>query len=268
MTTVSESPSGPSEWLPPPPADSSKRWRPSVPIIVSVAAVLVVAIIAGAVTAPASKAKPKAAHHNNVAASSGNTGNTGNGQSALLTSAASAYQTDFQQFVSVFNTPNTATGNASADITKQQERIQNDSTTVSNGAGADSCNLNDSNYESCLSQAQQTENNAESDETAAQTAENNDVSQEETDDQQIATAMSTFVQQLDSITWPTVAVTAASDLAQDLSNERNDYSQEATDLADSQPLSADNDAVTADSSAVTTQEINLATALQIPPPSS
>lgn len=94
------------------------------------------------------------------------------------------------------------------------------------------------------------------------------MSQEETDDQQIATAMSTFVQQLDSITWPTVAVTAASDLAQDLSNERNDYSQEATDLADSQPLSADNDAVTADSSAVTTQEINLATALQIPPPSS
>jgi len=230
----------------------------------------VAATVGAVVGASALGSKPT--HHAGNPSSSGAAGQPSGeaaGQTGLLASAANAYQSDYRQFEGVFSAPNQAVGNASADITKQNERLQNDETTIDDGGGDASCDPSDfTSYESCLTQAEQTVSNAESDVNAATAAEHNDVAQEQTADGEIVTALSTFVQQLDGITWPSVAETDAANLTQALSDERDAYSQGAADLADDQDVTADNNAITTTGSAVTTQEINLATALQIPPPSS
>jgi hypothetical protein len=166
--------------------------------------------------------------------------------------------------------PNAAIGAASADITKQEERYQSDETTYLNNLSGLGCTIDPNNfsaYSTCTSQHEQAAQTAQADQNAALAAQHSDVASEITSDQQIAGAISTYVAQLDSITWPSAAVSVAANLTQDLSYLRDAHSQSATDLADGSSVTQDNDNITTYSSEVTTQAINLATALGIPAPS-
>ena len=93
---------------------------------------------------------------------------------------------------------------ANADVAQQTNRIAEDQTTIQNNGSGAGCNPADySNYLSCVSQEQQTAANAESDETAAVAAAKNDHAQMEAAIQQNETSFSTFITQLDAMTWPT-----------------------------------------------------------------
>ena len=85
--------------------------------------------------------------------------------------------------------------------------------------------------------------------------------------QQIDTAITAFVQQLDGIPWPSSVSPVPSNVTHALSDERSTYVQVAADLASGKSISADSQTIAAAMSAVATQLINMASALGIPPPS-
>jgi hypothetical protein len=95
----------------------------------------------------------------------------------------------------------------------------------------------------------------------------NDASQIEAADQQTQDAIGTFVQQLDSIGWPTSTRQYAGQLAQSLTDDRNAVGQEATDLLNGLSITQDNQNISSVIADIRTEFINLSTALGIPPPS-
>jgi hypothetical protein len=96
-----------------------------------------------------------------------------------------------------------ASNAALSDITKQNQRIEQDQTTVSSNSYGSGCSIADfSNYESCVQGEEQQAADAQNDEAAAN-------AQIATDNQQFAaafstfeTALSTFVGQLVATSWP------------------------------------------------------------------
>jgi hypothetical protein len=84
--------------------------------------------------------------------------------------------------------------------------------------------------------------------------------------QQIETAITAFVQQVDGITWPSSISPVPSNMTHALSDERSTYVQVAADVASGKSISADSQTIAAAMSAVATPLINMASALGIPPP--
>jgi len=187
--------------------------------------------------------------------------------------ALQAVSSQYEQYASTFDTadktPNGTIAAANANIAQQNNRIASDQTTNQNNEFGSGCNVADlTNYSSCLSQEHQTAANALSDENAAEAAVKNDQAQLETAVQQIQTILSTFISQLDAMSWPTSTTHQdAGDLAQTLTNERDAYVQAGTDLLNDQSITQDNDAISAAESDATTEQINLSSALGLPPPS-
>ncbi|MGP8064519.1 MAG: hypothetical protein ACLP5O_18485 [Acidimicrobiales bacterium] len=182
--------------------------------------------------------------------------------------AASQFKQYENEYAASVQAPVAALTADDADIAKQADRISTDQTAYQNNEFGSGCNAGDyANYLSCVSQDQQTAAAAQADETAAIAAAKNDHSQAETADQQMENVISTFVQQLDSLVWPTsTSRQDAAQLAQSLTNLRTDYSQEATDQLNGLPLTQDNQAMATDGSDIQTEAINVSTVLGIPPP--
>jgi hypothetical protein len=190
-----------------------------------------------------------------------------------LPAVASAYEGYLNQATAAMNPLNTAVNAEGVDITKQDERAESDATTYTTDEFGGGCTGDISDYtayDSCVSQEEQAAASALSDENAANAAGRTDQQQQANQDQQEEGDISTFVQQLDSISWPSSVEDVASNLEQALSNDRDVLAQDATDLADAQnfSISADNEALSTATSDVSTELINMATALGISPPSS
>ena len=109
-----------------------------------------------------------------------------------------------------------------------------------------------------MNQEKQTSDSVEADENAATVASQADQTTEITGEEQVDAAISTFVEQLDQIAWPSSVRPTAALLAQALTNLRGADSQAVTDLSDGVGISIDNDTITTDQSDVTTEEINIA----------
>jgi len=117
-----------------------------------------------------------------------------------------------------------------ADITKQNQRIQQDDTTVQQnqyGLGCDAADF--STYGSCVQGEEQTAATAQNDVAAAE-------AQVQTDDQQYATesstfgaALSTFISQIEAMNWPNSMESTVSDLVSAAQAFRTDYADAAAE---------------------------------------
>ena len=181
----------------------------------------------------ASKSSPTTTH-----TGSSSTGNSGASASHSIAAAQGALLTLTNAWVSGRNTVSTANqtyvnqGNAiNADITKQNQRIQQDAATYQQndlGLGCDS-QIASPNFESCVQGEEQTASAAESDSAAAN-------AQLQTDDQQYATnastygtALSTFISQLPDLNWPNSMQSIVSDLVTATQAVRSDVSNQAAE---------------------------------------
>lgn len=235
-------------------ANSRPKW---IWAVTGVVVVVVLLLVAGIVMSHGSSS-PK------TSTSSPPTSNTVN-PIQVVASQVKQYATEYTNGTQA---PIAAITAANADIAKQADRVSTDQTTYQNNEFGTGCSVaNETAYLSCVSEEQQTAANAQTDETAAIATAKGDHSQAEVADQQMENVISTFVQQLDSVAWPTsTSRQDAAQLAQSLTNLRTDYSQEDTDQLNDLPLTQDNQAMDTDGSDIQTESINLATALGIPPP--
>ena len=183
---------------------------------------------------------------------------------------ASQLVSDAKDFTADTLAPDAAIAAADADIAKQYDRLSNDQATYRDNQFGTGCNAADSGtYAACVSQEEQAAAAAQVDETAAQAAVRSDTGQIEAADQQLESAISTYVQRLSAIAWVTAAARQdASQLTQHLTDERNAVGEEAADLVNHRDTAQDNQAIAAAVSSERTDLINLATALGIPAPPS
>jgi len=191
---------------------------------------------------------------------------TGENVSAI----GSTYASYTSQFNQASTTGYSAISSAASDIASQDGRIQSDATTYSTnefgtGCASETGSLN--SYDSCLSQEQRTAANALIDEDTADAVEKTDISEEVTADGAFQIAITTYGQQLGNIEWPEPLQNIAANLEQDLSNERDGLSETTTAVDEGQGIAADKQALVEIASEVTTQQLNMATALRLPPPS-
>ena len=236
--------------LPPSPGHSSWKWLLAAAVVVGA-----LLLVGGVLLSHGSSPK--------TSASSPPTSNTVN----PIQVAATQFEQYANAYTASVKVPDAAIAAANADITKQDDRLTSDQTTVQNNEFGTGCGAGDPNFSSCYSQEQQTAAMAQTDETAAQTALKNDAGQIETADQQAQNVISTFVQQLDAIAWPTsLAHQDSSQLEQSLTNERDAANREATDYLNDFSTTQDNQDIATAISQEQTEVINLATALGIPPP--
>jgi len=157
---------------------------------------------------------------------------------------------------------------AGADITIQEEHIQNDVTTYNNNEAGNGCSGNESDFASCLAGEQQTAQGDLVQENVAARAEKADVTEQIRSVQQIETAIAAFIQQLDGIPWSSSVLPVLSNLTHALTDDGTTYQKVATDLAGGKPFSADSQSIAVAGSAVATQLTNMASALGIPAPPS
>jgi hypothetical protein len=158
----------------------------------------------------------------------------------------------------------------SADIAKQQVRIQGDRTTYDGnifGSGCSVYSADAGTYQACLAQEHQIADDALNDENAALAQEKTDVAQEISADNQQAQLTGSYIQELDSVKWPGPAQPIAANLTQDLSTLRNVLFHLASDLGDNVDTTTDDNSLVTTASSITTQQINMDSALGITPPS-
>jgi hypothetical protein len=157
---------------------------------------------------------------------------------------------------------------ATTDITAQEERIQNDAKTYNYNASGSGCSGNPSDFDSCLASEQQTAQSVLADENAAKRTAAADVNKQIRSVQQVETAITTFVQELEGIPLPSSVPPVESDVTHTLGDERDTYAQVAADLASGKSFSTDSQTIATANSAVATQLTGMASALGIPPPTS
>ncbi len=185
-----------------------------------------------------------------------------------LSDIRSAYEVVLSEYNVALASSNVVIATAGTDITTQEERIQNDAKTYNYNASGRGCSGNLSDFYACLDDEQQTAQIALGDENAAKRTMKADVTKQIRSVEQIETALTTFVQQLDGITWPSSVSPVESDLRHALDVEKSTYVQVAADLASGKSFSADSQTIATATSAMATQLISMASALGIPPPSS
>ncbi len=132
---------------------------------------------------------------------------------------------------------------AGADITIQEEHIQNDVTTYNNNEAGNGCSGNESDFASCLAGEQQTAQGDLVQENVAARAEKADVTEQIRSVQQIETAIAAFIQQLDGIPWSSSVLPVLSKLTHALTDDGTTYQKVATDLAGGKPFSADSQSI-------------------------
>jgi hypothetical protein len=119
--------------------------------------------------------------------------------SSLAQGYASALSTE-----SAANQTYLASGNgANADITKQNQRLQQDATTYQANEFGLGCNAADfSTYESCVHGEEQAATSAENDEAAADAQLQRDVQQYSSASSTFETSLSNFISQIVDLPWP------------------------------------------------------------------
>ncbi len=188
------------------------------------------------------------------------------------TMALSEIRSTYEAVVSEYNaahvSSNAVIAATATDITTQEGRIQNDAKAYNYNASGSGCSGNPSDFDSCLAAEQQTAQSVLGDENAAKRTVKADVTKQIRSVRQIETAITTFMQQLDGITWPSSVPPVESDVTQALGDERSTYVQVAADLASGKSFSTDSQTITTATSAVAIQLTSMASALGIPPLSS
>jgi hypothetical protein len=183
-----------------------------------------------------------------------------------LSDIQSTYEAVLSEYNVALVSSNAVIATASADITTQEVRIQNDAKDYNYNESGNGCSGNAGSFDACITDEQQTAQIALGDENAATRAAKADVTKQLRSIQQIETAITAFVQQVDGITWPSSVSPVPSNMTHALSDERSTYVQVAADLASGKSISADSQTIAAAMSAVATPFINMASALGIPPP--
>ncbi len=122
-----------------------------------------------------------------------------------------------------------ASGVELSDITKQNQRIQQDQTTYNGNSYGAGCSVVDfSTYESCVQGEEQQASNAQTDEAAAN-------AQIQTDEQQYAStastleaALSAFIGQVVAMPWPASMTTSIENMLRAARQYRNDVAQQGS----------------------------------------
>ena len=176
------------------------------------------------------------------------------------------YEAALSQYHTAADPLSAAIATATAGIRLDNERLQSDATTYSSNDAGVGCffNLTHHGYfTSCALGKYQTALSALEDEKAAEVAKKEDVSRQIESIQTIQSAISVFVQELDSVTWPSSVAPVVSNLTKLLSQYEEAYAKAEFGLAHGQMISAYSQSITANGSAVTAQLINMSTALHI-----
>jgi len=199
-------------------------------------------------------------------------GDGGRPQSAISTTVdpARTYEAALSQYNADWSPLSAAIATATTAIRIDNERLQSDATIYNSNEAGVGCSFNLTHhgyFTSCALGEDLTAQSALDDERAADKARKEDVSQQIKSVQTIESAIGTFVQELDGITWPSSVAPVASNLTQHLSQYREAYAKAEFGLAYGQPISAYSQSLSALESATTVQLINIATALHIPRPS-
>ena len=185
-----------------------------------------------------------------------------------LSDIRSIYEGIASEYTATLASSNAVIAAAGADITTQGARIQNDGRTYTANESGSGCSGGAGNFDSCLANEQLTAQAALVDENAAERTAKADVTKQVRSLQQIEAAISSFVQQLDAITWPSSVSSVESSLTHLLDNQRSTYVQVAADVAGGKTFSTDNQPIAAATSAVVTQLTSMTSALGVAVPSS
>lgn len=206
--------------------------------LVAVAAVIGAAFMlsgcmGGSGSPSASKASTKThAEHSDSAQAANSAAAAQEGLAAFVNAWVGARNTEEAADTTSYN----AAALINADITKQNQRIQQDETTVRNQYGLN-CNVSSefSTYESCVQGDQQAASGAQSDEAEAD-------AQIQADDQQYATesstfgaALSTFLSEIENMAWPSSMASTESNLVSAAQAFRADYAKAAAETNGTPP---------------------------------
>ena len=184
-----------------------------------------------------------------------------------LSDVRSTYEAALSEYNTAFVIPNAAIATAAADITKQEGRIRTDVSNYNYNESGRGCSGSPTYFDSCLSNEQVTAQSALGDENAATLAEKADVTKQVRSVQQIETAITAFVQQLDGIPWPSSVSLVPLSLTRALNDSNGTYAQVAIDLASGKAFSADSQTIAAVESRIAAQLGTMASALGIATPS-
>jgi hypothetical protein len=204
------------------PSNGGKQKKRKGAILwITVATVVVIAVVVGAVLATSRGSKPTG-----HGASSAPSARAGPSASTLLAAAhqfglALAAETSASQAA----VANSAT--VTADITKQNQRLQQDENTYDSNVAASGCMFTDPAYESCAQSEEQMATNAQSDEAAATAQIQADEQQYSSGAATLETALSTFIGQVVTISWPSQLNSAAGVLVTAARQYRNDVADQA-----------------------------------------
>jgi len=202
-----------------------------------------------------------------IALSSGGDGGQPQNATKATVNPTRTYEAAFSQYEAAVNALSAAIATATAGIRIDNQRLQSDATIYRSNEAGVGCSFNLTHhgyFTSCALGEDLTAQSAADDERAAATARKENVSQQIKSIQTIESAITVFVQELESIPWPSSVAPVVSNLTQHLSQYREAYAKAGIGLAYSQPVSAYSQSITANGSAVTAQLINMSTALHIP----
>ncbi len=194
----------------------------------------------------------------------GSGGDGGQPQNATIATGnlTMTYEAALSQYETALTPLSAAIATATAAIRIDNQRLQSDATMYSNNEAGVGCSFNLTHhgyFADCALGEDLTAQSAVADERAADAARQEHVSQQIKSIQTIESAITVFVQELDSIPWPTSVAPVASSLTQDLSQYREAYAKAELGLAESQPISAYSQSIAANGSAVTAQLIYMST---------
>jgi hypothetical protein len=183
---------------------------------------------------------------------------------------AKTYRAFLSQYDAAWRPLSAAITSATAAVTIDDERLQSDATTYTNNVYGVGCRpniINPGYYKSCVSGEDQTAQSALDDERSAGVAKREDLSQQIKNIETMESAISVFVQELNSVTWPSSVAPVESSLTQSLDDYREAYGKAQVGLSYDQLLSAYSENISAAQSTTTTELTDMATALHIPSPS-
>jgi len=201
-----------------------------------------------------------------IALSSGGDGVQPQNATKATVNLTMTYEAALSQYEATVNPLSAAIAAATAAITIDDQRLQSDATIYSNNEAGVGCSFNLTHhgyFADCALGEDLTAQSAVADERAADVSRQEHVSQQIKSIQTIESAITVFVQELDSIPWPSSVAPVVSDLTQQLSLYREAYAKAELGLADGQPISAYSQSITANGSAVTAPLIDMSTALHI-----
>jgi len=202
-----------------------------------------------------------------IALSSGGEGGQPQNATMAMGNPRMTYEAALSQYEATINPLNAAIATATAGISIDNQRLQSDATIYNTNEAGIGCSFNLTHhgyFADCALGEDLTAQSAVVDERAADVARREHVAQQTTSIQTIVSAITVFVQELDTIPWPSSVASVVSTLTQNLSQYREAYAKAEVGLAYNQPMSAYSQSLAANGSAVTAQLIKMSAALHIP----